>query len=408
MLRFLGGAEEVGRLALLADFGGRELLFEYGFVPSHPPKFPQPAPRVENVFLTHCHLDHSGMLPWLANSFEPTVWGTDLTQSITSLLLDDTLKVWEAEGIASPYGKGDVKYMRRLFRSVEIGESIALDGLEINVHFAGHIPGAVMYEVVHDEGSLLFTGDINTIDTRLVEGTHPVKTDVLVVESTYAAREHPPRREIENALLAKVEEVVDRGGKALLPAFAVGRTQELMLLLRKEGYEIWLDGMGKRVNSLYFRHPEYIRDHRALLKAKDAVRVVRSFRERPRALKGEVVLTTSGMLDGGPILYYLEKLKNDEKSCVFLTGYQVEGTNGRRLLETGTIDVYGTTERVKCEVAFFDLSAHAGRRELLSFIRGCDAESVVLCHGDERSELVPELEDEVKVYTPMNSETLVF
>jgi putative mRNA 3-end processing factor len=120
--------------------------------------------------------------------------------------------------------------------------------------------------------------------------------------------------------------------------------------------------------------------------------VVRSPRDSEQAVNGEVIVTTSGMLDGGPVLRYLERIREDPKSAILLTGYQVEGTNGRRLMDEGTIDLYGVAVDIRCEWQKFDFSAHAGHDELVRFVEACDPQRVVLMHGDNRQLLADALE----------------
>ena len=221
---------------------------------------------------------------------------------------------------------------------------------------AGHIPGSAMYKISENGREILFTGDINTVDTRLQKGAEPVECDVLIMESTYSGRPHPTREEVEEAFLDKVWEVIERGGRAIIPAFAVGRTQEIVQVLDSIDEEKWLDGMGRRVAQVYLRHGEFIRNPRSLRKALNQMNFVRTPYQRDKAAASRIIVTTSGMLDGGPVLEYIRRIKDDPRSAILLTGYQVEDTNGRMLMETGSIDLGGVIERVKCEVCHFDFS----------------------------------------------------
>jgi putative mRNA 3-end processing factor len=391
---------------MVLESGGRNLLFDYGMTPSKPPEVPMPPPPVDALFLTHAHIDHSGMVPRASSESRCPVHTTGLTAEVASILMDDTIKIARAEGYSEPYSEGDLRWAKDNFTGMEFGETERLDGVDVTAHKAGHIPGASMYAIDDGDKTVLFTGDINTIRTNLVAPTRPVACNTLVLESTYAGREHEPRHRTEKNFLAKVEEVVDRGGLAVVPAFAVGRTQEVVMLLERTGLEVWVDGMGKRVARMYMDSPEYLQDHRRLSRAFGKAQKVRSPATRERAMRGDVIVTTSGMLDGGPVLEYIGKLRKDPKSAILLTGYQVEGTNGRRLMEDRTMDFYGALQTVETELAFFDLSAHAGHSELVEFARGCAPERVVLCHGDNRGELASALEDDFEVLMPMEGETL--
>ncbi len=185
---------------------------------------------------------------------------------------------------------------------------------------------------------------------------------------------------------------MNRGGIALVPSFAVGRTQDIILTLAKARYEVWLDGMGKKVNTIYVNHPEYIRSAKKLRQAMNHVKVVDGPRTRQLALQGDVIVCTSGMLDGGPVLGYLDAIREDPRCAILLTGYQVEGTNGRKLVDTGSIDMYGVNVDIQIEWQKFDFSAHAGHDELVRFVEACDPRKVVLMHGDQRELLAEALE----------------
>jgi len=404
-IKFLGGATEVGSLAIHLEENGTTLLFDYGMTPSNPPGFPMSAPRTDGVFLTHAHVDHSAMIPLLVRRHMASIVSTPATATIGAMLMEDSLRVAEREGFMMPYEPADVQETVRRFDIMDFGDVVGVGDLEVQLHSAGHIPGATMFEVRGDKTALI-TGDVNTIDTRLVRKAVPVKSDILIMESTYAGREHEPRRETERRFLDKIQEVVERGGRAIIPAFAVGRTQEIMLLLRDSGYDIWLDGMGRQVNRLMLQYPEYLTSATNLRRAMQRVREVRSPRGRERhAMKGEVIITTSGMMDGGPVLSYLQRFKNDPKTAVLLTGYQVEGSNARMLREKGYVDIDGELTRVECEVDFFDFSAHAGHSGLVELARAVDPEDIVLCHGDNREALAEDLSD-FNLHMPREGELL--
>lgn len=394
----------MGSLCLYLEDNGVRFIFDCGLTPSKPPKYPIRPPPVDIAFLSHAHIDHSGMMPWLCAQQGVDVIATPPTIAIGKMLLEDSVKVSSSEGFPVPYEKGDVRVMKRHFQEASFGDSVEVGNIEVLVHTAGHIPGAAMFELISDR-SVLFTGDINTLDTHLVNGTSAVDCDVLVIESTYSGRNHPPRSKTEHEFLEKTREVVERGGLAIVPAFAVGRSQEMLLTLMDSDFDVWLDGMGRAVNREFVKMPDYLRSVESLRKAMGKTRVVRNADERDSVTSGQVVVTTSGMLDGGPILEYLRSKRTDSNSAVLLTGFQVEETNGRMLLETGEIMLGETPAKVDCEVGFFDFSAHADHSELLRFVKECSPETVVLCHGDNREALANDLAaEDFKVLSPMEGE----
>ena len=402
--QFLGGSDEVGNLAMLLDIEDMKFLFDYGMSPGKPPTFPLPAPPVDLTFLTHSHLDHCGMIPWLCSESDHRIIATEPTTVVSNLLQKDTVKIAQMDGYSIPYTNADVKEAEHSYVIVEPGKKKELgDNYSVHFHSAGHIPGSLMFELVGDK-QLLFTGDLNVVDTRLVKGTKPVNCDILFMEGTYAGREHDNRKQLEQKFLEKIDEVINRGGKVIIPAFAVARSQEILLVLNKTRHDIWFDGMGKKISKLYLKYPKYVRSVEDLRKSMKKINVVQSEQSRKSAMKGDVIVTSSGMMDGGPVLSYMNKLKNDKKSAVLLTGYQVEGTNSRLLIEKGELNFYGVIEKVHCEVQYYDFSAHAGHSELVEFARQCSPEKIILFHSEDRKPLADALKDTAEVITPDRGE----
>jgi len=403
---FLGGSNKVGSLAMLLKTKGTQFLFDYGMTPSKPPEIPMPAPPVDAMFLSHAHLDHSGMTPLLCEYDTIPIITTDITGVISNLLHKDSIKIARSEGYAKPYGTSEIKKAKHSINPVVPGQKKQIDDTLIRFHSAGHIPGSLMFELTSSK-RFLFTGDFNTIDTHLVKGTKPVKCDVLCMEGTYAGRNHPkPRKELEKEFKDKIEEVIGRGGTVVLPAFAVSRSQEIAMILRKMGLNVWYDGMGRKVSKLFLKHSNFLRNPANLKKSLNDMNFVHSDHGRKLALKADVILTSSGMMDGGPVLHYMNKLKDDPKNAVLLTGYQVEGTNSRLLVEEGRLDFYGVREKVSCEVEYFDFSGHAGHNQLIDFAKKCNPEKIILMHSDAREALKEPLKEFAEVLTPQDGEQI--
>ncbi len=391
---FLGGAGEVGRLAMTMEVAGNRLLFDYGFTASKPPQFPERAPPLDALFITHCHLDHSGLAPEATRRHMAPIYCTELTAEISELLWYDSIKIADMEGNPFPFASEDVRTALRAIEPLDFKGQVDLQGAEVRSHSAGHIPGAAMYEVVSDDISL-FTGDINNRASRLVNGARPLPCRNLFIEGTYAGREHPDRHELELRFLDRIDDIIYRGGQVILPAFAVGRSQEIVLMLEDCGHEVWLDGMGKRVSQTYLDNGHFLRSRGSLRAADGQVRYVKSKGQRERAANGaDIIVTTSGMLEGGPVGTYLRALAGNPKNAVLLTGYQVEDTNGRMLMDEGKVKFDGETIKVEAEMEYFDFSSHAGHSDLVSFIKRCDPENVVVMHSGHPELLAedPELE----------------
>ncbi len=390
--KFLGGADMVGRMGMTMEGDGMRVLVEYGLSPTKPPEFPLEAPKIDHMFLTHCHLDHCGMVPQVVGRDRCEVFTAPLTAEVAELMMKDTLKIAKAEDYVQPYTADDIERTMQCVVPMTYGDEITINHVDVGMLDAGHVPGAAMFEFSRDV-STIYTGDIHTEAQRLVRGAKPKDCTNLFIEGTYADRNHPPRKVTERDFLDKIEEVIDRGGTVLIPCFAVGRTQEIMMLLKDLDYEMWVDGMGRSVTRLFLDYPEYLKDEKGLRNAKKKFNEVRRPGSRDAAMKGQIIVTTGGMLDGGPVIRYLNKIKNDPRSAILLVGYQAEDTNGRMLLEQRCVNIDGEICKVECELQKYDFSAHADHDQLISFIKACDPENVIIMHSENREAFLPDLGD---------------
>jgi putative mRNA 3-end processing factor len=389
-LDFLGAAGEVGRSAVLLETDKR-ILLDCGVKIFGKEHFPRSPGSVDAVIVSHAHLDHSGFLPSLYKKAKPACVATPPTHDLTALLVADSMRLMEY-----PFGEHEFKRSLKAQMPVPYETEMTIGKSTATMYDAGHIPGAAMVEIFHDEKSVLYTGDFKTSDTQMHPGAKQVKdVDALIIESTYADREHPDRQEAEKFLYSRVAETVDNGGTALLPAFALGRSQEIVRILRSldEEIPIFMDGMGREVTDIVMLHSQYVRDFPEFRDAMRSIEYVAGPSERRKALaEPAVVVTTAGMMEGGPVLDYILKL--NEKSRVIFTGYSVEGTNGWRLRHSGKIMLGGKETEIRQPVDYVDLSAHAGKSELFDFVRRSGAQKVFCIHGDRCPEFAEGLKKE--------------
>ena len=400
-LSFNGALCTVGASALLVDTGIEKLILDYGTkIQEIPPKFPIPIEgRPDAILLTHTHLDHCGAIPlWYANGNSVPIYSINVTKPLAELLLLDSIKVSREEGVELPFTKRDVKRTINNFLAVEYKKPFKIHKTEITFFNAGHIPGSAMIFLDFGDKTLLYTGDFNTIDTRLIkraeEKLPPV--DILITESTYSNRDHPDRKKQEKELVRTVRETLAGDGICLIAGFAVGRTSELLLVLDSYGidYPVYVDGMAKKAITITNRYKNLLRKPESLDKVLEKVEYVTNNKMRKRILNHPcVILTTSGMLSGGPIVQYIKRLHFRKDCSLILTSFQLEGTPGRILLETGRFINEELNLEVSMRVKKLDFSAHVGRNGLFEFIKRVNPEKIFCIHGDHTEEFAFELKE---------------
>lgn len=391
-LTFLGGCQTVGGSGIILSDDDTNILIDYGVYMGKKdnPMPEEPPVDVDAIFLTHVHLDHAGAAPVLFAdhcSRETPVYVTPPTQSLLPLLIEDMLKLKKL-----PFGKREIDRLLESTRVVNYGDTVKVNNLEVEIVNAGHVPGAYSTLIRADGKQIFYTSDFNMNRTRLVEKADfsGLKPDVVIMESTYALEEHPERFQTEREFVSAVLDVVEEGGVVLIPAFAFARSQEILCVLERYNVEcsITIDGMTRDASRLLLQHPNYVRDYETLLRALGKCRWVRSFHDRVEAAsRPGVIISTAGMLKGGPTLHYMRMLAKDYENAIFLVSFQVPGTPGRMLLDTGYFPLYGKPERVNAEVKFFNFSSHADRKQLHSFIESTAEHATVFftVHGEKEA-----------------------
>jgi len=390
-VQFLGGADEVGRSAILVN---DRLLLDYGTLTATPPQYPIGNIEPEAVVVSHGHLDHVGAVPsLLSGSNRPAIHWTPPTAELARILARDTLKL-HGGTMQCPFTEAHVARIGEVEHRHGYRESFAAAGHEITFYNAGHIPGSAHVVVDDGETRLLYTADFHTDDTRLLEGsTARPEADVVICESTYANVSHEDRNAVEERFSETARTTMWEGGTVVAPAFAIGRTQELLLVCAAHDLECYVDGMGTEVLSLLRQYPDFLRDADALGRAARHARQVtgRDGQRKRIANQNTVIVTTSGMLSGGPAMTYIPEIRTDPTNRISLTGYQVEGTPGRQLLETGRCELNGGIYPVSAQVELFDFSAHADHEGLRGFLNEYADSQVLINHGDSCAVFAEEL-----------------
>ena len=459
-LSFFGAARTVTGSRYLLSTEGRQTGIDAGLFQGlrelrklnwrEPPYDPW---KIDQILLTHAHIDHSGFLPRLVrNGYKGPIYCTGSTRELAQLLLPDSAEIQEEHARyankkgyskhkpALPlYTVKDAKAALKQFETVGYDQWLELGpGLRARYRGAGHILGSASIEIEIEErsgdgGTLVFSGDIGRYDMPLHLDPLPMPScDVLVCESTYGNRDHETTVSLDEQLREPLSDTFERGGTVLIPAFAVGRAQLITLILRRlmksgklQEVPVHIDSpMAVDATGIYSRHldehhldADVFADGRSHL-FPDNVELCKSVTQS-KSLNDKsgprVIVSASGMLSAGRVLHHLKRLVGDRRNLVVLAGYQAPGTRGRRLLEgQPRIRIHGIDVRVRAEcVSLHGLSAHADRGELMRWIRAGGEglpRQVFLTHGepeaafsfarDLRRELgltvdVPELDEEV-------------
>ncbi|QLC33915.1 beta-CASP ribonuclease aCPSF1 [Halarchaeum sp. CBA1220] len=452
----LGCCREVGRASFILSTPETRILIDCGDKPGSEDEVPYlqvsealgaGANTIDAVVLTHAHLDHSALIPLLFKyGYDGPIYCTEPTRDLMGLLTLDYLDVASKEGRTPPYDSEMVREAIKHCITLEYGDvtDIAPD-VKLTFHNAGHILGSAVSHFHIGDGlyNVAFSGDIHYEDTRLFNGAvndFP-RVETLVLESTYGGRNdyQTDQEDSERKLIEVINEAYERGGKIVIPAFAVGRSQELMLVLEEAmrndkipTMPIHLDGMIWEATAIHTTYPEYLRDdlRDRIFHEDENPFLAEQFNhidggedERMDVAEGEecIVLSTSGMVTGGPIMSWLEHLGPQEDNQMIFVGYQAQGTLGRRI-QSGwdEIPVGGSGGRTQhlqlnMDVATVDgFSGHADRQGLENFVRTMNPrpEKVLCVHGDERStqDLSSALYHDynMRTFAPKNLETFRF
>jgi len=461
----LGGAEEVGATCTLVEIGGHRLLVDAGIRLGQPDPLPDLARisdfgGIEVILVTHAHTDHTGALPVVHRAY-PNIplYATPGTQAIVSVLFNDALNImksrYELDREVPLYSKELVESLFTRMQPVQLGQTIKLFGGEVAATFfpAGHILGAACIGLQAANGESAFiSGDISVTPQLTVGGMlPPVSVDrrfrpqVVMVESTYGNRLHANRAAEERRLVESIARIIEQGGRVLIPAFAVGRAQEVLLILARAmsrkvvaPFPVWVDGMVRSVCSVYTQHPydlanalrrQIVKQGNPFFGSSAGVKevdftAITTPDERNKLAESKTpgcIVASSGMLSGGPSAFYARYIVRESDSAIFITGYQDEESPGRALLSLAeatkpaerVLKLDGEPVAVVCRVDKYSLSAHADAGEIAGLIEQLEPRETVLVHGaggarEALSELLMQGKKERQVYLPCAGDELNF
>lgn len=416
-LFFLGGAMEIGASCIYVKAAGKRFLLDSGLRQSNAgdplPNFStiQEQGGLDAIIVSHAHMDHIGTLPIISKEYPAArIYMTVMTAELTRVLLYDSLKIMANREDEIPhYTERDVLDMLGRVVPVRYQEKFTMpDGVEATFYPAGHIAGAACLSLVTEEGTLFYSGDFAAFSQRTIEGIHipKLRPDVAIVETTYGNRIHANRQVEERRLVELVRECLEKGQKVLIPAFALGRSQEVLLILRDAfrngeipSAPVYVDGMVRDINIVYTRNPTFLKNAvgRRIMRGGEPfytkeIQAVSPNQDREKLLdaKGPAVfVSSSGMLTGGPSMLYAKRLVQSEEACIIITGYQDEESPGRQMLnllenrEERKITLDGITIPVRCRIEQVALSAHGDKSEITALLERLSARHIFLVHGNK-------------------------
>jgi KH/beta-lactamase-domain protein len=420
----LGGFREVGRSCILTQTRDSNVLIDCGLNVGNPhdrfPHFDVPEFSIRDldaVIVSHAHLDHCGLVPFLFKyGYRGPVYCTLPTRNLSTMLQLDFIQICEKEGKPPTYSRRDVK--STVLHTIPLSWGKVTDiapDIKLTLHNSGHILGASIVHLHFGKGgyNFVYTGDFKFQKTRLLEkaAVKFPRVESLLIESTYGGPQDriPSRQDSERELKQILTSTINNGGKILIPVLAVGRAQELIIVLEEfmskgiiEKVPIYLDGLISEATAIHTANPDFLSSdlrEKILHQGKnpflsDFFTTVSTPDERQEVIIGgpAIVLATSGMLIGGPSVQYLKAFATDPNNSLIFVSYQVSGTLGSRIQrgfrEFQYVDSRGRTQLIKLNLRHFTLegfSGHSSRSQISQFLRRIQPrpKAIITNHGEE-------------------------
>ena len=424
----LGGFGQVGRSCMLMTTPDSKILIDCGVNPgAHNPNeaFPRldwaniTLDELDAVVIGHAHFDHTGFLPVLLKyGYKGPIYCTEPTLPMMNLIQLDSIKVATAQGKLPLYSERDVFQVMRQATTLRYGTVTDISpDVKLVLSNAGHILGSATchFHIGNGDHNFVYSGDIKYGKSMLLESayTNYPRVETLLIESTYGAKEdiQPSRQEVETAFIASVNSVLKEGGKVLIPIPAVGRAQEIMMVIdqyMKSGQlteaPVFMEGMIQEATAIHEAYPEYLaRELRQKILETDDnpfdseyFTNIEHSDSREEALREEspcIIIATSGMLEGGPVIEYLRNVAPDKKNKILFVSYQVNGTLGRRVMDGARqVSLIGKNGKVEvvsinCGIERLEgFSGHSDYNQLMSFVQRLRPKlrRVLVNHGERR------------------------
>lgn len=406
-IKFFGAAGEVGRSCIMISTDKTKILLDSGIKLGRNEEYPvitdEEIKTIDGVFISHAHIDHSGFLPFLySKSYSNNFFATKPTIELINVLLSDYLRI----NSDLKFEKNILNSINSRFKMIDFKKELKFKDLTIKFIPAGHILGSALISVSDGKNTLLYTGDINLLKTRLLNGADlkNLDADTLICESTYGGDKDifSDEKQVAKQLIKTINESIKTNSKIIIPSFAVGRAQEILFFL--DDYinsgmipkiPIYVDGMINKVLRIYRHNVMFCKKElqsRILMSDNDPFRsknfkIVDKKNIRNYIVnkdESNIIVTTSGMLTGGPVMFYLSKLAQNPMNKLILVGYQAEGTLGRDIQDgKKKVTINNTEIDIRLKVETFHISAHADRKRLEQIpIKLKSLKNIFLVHGE--------------------------
>lgn len=406
LLKGIGSCGHIGDSCFLLNLGGKNLLLDCGYDISSdmaPKITKEEIESIDLVILSHAHQDHSGLIPYLyANGCEASLLTTRPTIDISDVLWRDSLKIARIENKTQPFSLEDIEKTMEKKATIPYNLKYGLDDVVIEFFNAGHILGSTVTKITYKDQNIVYTGDIALFNSYILKMANmPENIDYLILETTNADQEFKKYTRRVDKMLKNIRATLDNGGTVLIPCFAVGRSQEILEIFSKfrnskgeymvGDYPIHVDGMIKKIIDIYKDYGKSYALTDSFSRFDKGFKIVNGWQDRIDIKQNndpKIILSTSGMLNGGPAMGYLNNLSKDPKNLIIFVGYQAQNTLGRKLLDNPKYYYDPSSKKafeLGARVENARLSSHADSPQLMTAFSRMPIKKIITVHGEGNS-----------------------